>query len=60
MTCAAPTTWPRRMTVAWLSEATGGTRSRSKARSRSSRVIAGTPSACRSSVRITAEPSLSQ
>ena len=41
MTRIAPTIWPTRMTVAWLSRAMAGTRSDSKARSRSSLDIAG-------------------
>ena len=60
MTCSAPTTWPMRMMVASLRVATGGTRSRSNARKRSSREIACAPSAVRSSVSATAEPSASQ
>ena len=48
------------MMVASLRVATDGTRSRSNARKRSSREIACAPSAVRSSVSATAEPSVSQ
>ncbi|MNC85759.1 hypothetical protein D3C83_13710 [compost metagenome] len=60
MTSVAATSSPSLMTVAWLNVALAGTRSRSKARRRSSRVMAGEPRAMRLSVRMTAEPSLSQ
>ena len=56
-TCAAPTIWPMRMTVASVNDAVGGTCSTSNAWRRSSRVMALTPNAFKSSASSTADAS---